>query len=76
MSDTSKYIHSVYHGAYNIDPADIPCCPVCDQPMWAGERIELQACDAGPGNPDLLRLVHYDCANPEEDEGEGELWVS
>jgi hypothetical protein len=38
--------------------------------MWVGERIELQACDAGPGNPDLLRLVHADCENDEDEDEE------
>ena len=70
MSD--KIIQSVFHGAYGVDPSDIPCCPICDQPMWLGERIELQTCDAGPAHPDLLRIVHYDCANPDEEDEDDE----
>jgi hypothetical protein len=55
-------ISCVDHGVYGVDPGDIPCCPICDQPMQKGEPINLQTCDAGPGNPDLLRLVHAACA--------------
>jgi hypothetical protein len=36
--------------------------------MWVGERITLQTVDAGPGHPDLLRLVHTDCVEEDEDE--------
>lgn len=63
-------VSSVYHGKYGVDPEDIPLCPLCDQPMWAGERIELQTCDAGPGHPDLLRLVHADCESSEDEDDE------
>ncbi len=69
MNDV-KYIHSVYHGKYGVGPGDIPCCPECGQPMTVGERIELQTCDRGPGEPDALRLVHDECANPEDYENE------
>lgn len=71
MTD-SKYITSVFHGKYGVEPEDIPLCPICGQPMSAGERIELQACDAGPGQPDLLRLVHQDCEEMNEDEDDEE----
>ncbi len=54
-------ISCVDHGVYGIEPENIPCCPICDQPMQKGERINLQTCDAGT-NPDLLRLVHAECA--------------
>mgnify|MGYP001576911678 CR=1 FL=1 len=61
-------ISCVDHGVYDIAADDIPCCPVCDQPMQKGERITLQTCDAGPGHPDLLRLVHSECVeNDDED---------
>lgn len=72
MSSADKLIRSVFYGAYGVDPSDIPCCPICDSPMQRGEGIELQLCDAGPGNPDLLRIVHYECANPEEDDEDDE----
>lgn len=61
-------ISCVSHGAYGVEPERIPCCPVCDQPMWKGERITLQTCDSGPGNPDLLRLIHSECEEGVEDE--------
>jgi len=71
MADT-RLITCISHGVYGVDPIECPCCPICDQPLWAGERITLQTCDAGPGNPDLLRLVHYECDSPEDDEDDDE----
>lgn len=68
MSGADKYIKSVSHGKYGVDPECIPLCPICDQPMWAGEPLELQACDAGPGNPDLIRIVHLACEETEDSE--------
>lgn len=67
-----SYIHSVFHGAYGVLPEDIPTCPICGDPMTINERIELQACDMGPLMPDCLRLVHYDCANDDEDDEDNE----
>lgn len=70
MSSTDQIIACVSHGVYGVQPQDCPCCPICDQPMWKGERITLQTVDAGPGNPDLLRLVHYYCDMPDEEDDE------
>ena len=68
----NKLIQSVFHGAYGVDPSDIPCCPICDQPMTVGERIELQTCDLGSISADALRLVHYDCSHDDEDDADDE----
>jgi hypothetical protein len=66
MSD--NIISCVSHGAYGVDPEKIPLCPECDQPMWVGEQITLQTCDVGPGEADLVRLIHSRC----EDDGESD----
>ncbi len=66
-----KLPYCVEHGVHDISPEDCPLCPICDQPLWASERINLQTVDAGPGNPDLVRLVHTECSPwYEEDEDE------
>lgn len=61
-------IACVFHGRYGVPVEQIPCCPICDQPMCKGEPLQLEYCDAGRlGEPDLVRLVHYECANEDED---------
>ncbi len=65
----NQIIECIDHGISGVSPEDCPCCPKCDQPIWAGERITLQTVDAGPGHPDLVRLVHSECSEwAEEDE--------
>lgn len=66
-----KIIECIDHGVYGVDPEDCPLCPCCDQPLWYGEGITLQTVDAGPGNQDLVRLVHSACVN-DDDEDEDE----
>lgn len=61
-------ISCVFHGRYGVSPADIPCCPICDQPMVKGESLQLEYCDMGPGHPDAARLVHYHCGNEDDDD--------
>jgi len=63
-----EIITCVSHGIYDVPPEEIPPCPICDQPMFKGERINLQTCDAGPGHPDLLRLVHGECEDDDDEE--------
>lgn len=63
-----QIIRCISHGVYGVEPEDCPLCPLCDQPMWANEPLTLQTVDAGHGNPDLVRLVHYACENEEDDE--------
>lgn len=58
------------HGVYGVDPERIPCCPVCDQPMWKGEDLALQECDVGPGQQDMVRLTHLSCVSGDEDDDE------
>ena len=67
---SEREIQCVAHGVYGVPPEMIPCCPICDQPMWKGEPLELQWCDMGPGQQDCARLVHYECGNPPEDDEE------
>lgn len=61
-------ISCIDHGVYGVSPEDCPLCPGCDQPMWVGEQITLQTVDCGPGNADLLRLIHSDCIDDGEDD--------
>lgn len=61
-------IACIDHGVYGVSPHACPLCPVCDQPMFVGETITLQTVDCGPGNADLLRLVHSHCVEEDEDE--------
>ncbi|RWB40476.1 MAG: hypothetical protein EOQ44_25395 [Mesorhizobium sp.] len=72
MTDMRNLIQCIDHGVYNVRPDDCPLCPCCDQPLWAGERITLQTVDAGPGHPDLLRLVHTGCVDDEDDSDDEE----
>lgn len=66
----SKLISCIDHGVYGVSPHACPLCPECDQPMFVGERITLQTVDCGPGEPDLLRLVHSSCVDDEDDDGD------
>lgn len=61
-------IDTVDHGVYGVDPGEIPCCPVCDQPMIEGEKLTLQTCDADGFGADLVRLIHSTCSQWYEDE--------
>jgi hypothetical protein len=63
-------IYCTDHGVYGVKPEDCPLCPICDQPMWSGERINLQTIDCGPGQADLLRLVHSDCVGTDDEDEE------
>lgn len=65
-------IQCIDHGVYGVRPEDCPLCPCCDMPLHAGEGITLQTCDAGPGNADLMRLVHTRCVKEEDEDGDDE----
>lgn len=65
-------IQCIDHGVYGVSPEDCPLCPCCDQPMWVGEGITLQTVDCGPGHQDLLRLVHSECVDGDDEEGDDE----
>lgn len=70
---SEREIACVAHGVYGVAPEEIPCCPICDQPMVKGEPLELQWCDQGPGQSDAARLVHYHCAEADDDEDEDDF---
>lgn len=60
---SDRIIACIDHGVYGVSPEACPLCPVCDQPMWKGERITLQTVDTGPHSRELLRLVHSQCSS-------------
>lgn len=44
-----------------VDPEDIPLCPLCDQPIFAYERVAI-----GNGG-EALALIHADCGEELEE---------
>ena len=67
-----REIKCVHDGVYFVDPENVPLCYVCDQPMFKGEDIDLQYIDAGPGNQDLVAIVHSECADEEYNDEDDE----
>lgn len=62
--------HFDLHSDGTLSIGDMPLCPLCDQPMWAGDDVVILAMEAG-GHGTVIALGHRTCAEEElEDEEE------
>ena len=70
---SNRLVHCIDHRVYAVSPGDSPLCPLCDQPIRAGDRFNLQTVALGPGEADLLRLVHTECVEDEDEDEDGDV---
>ena len=60
-----------YWALDSLEIEQVPLCPLCGQPLFDDEEFVLGSVDGG-GHPDVMCLVHRECALAEDNEDEDE----